>query len=71
MTPLVEAAGGCSVKEKKSVSVTRVSEKHGLVYLVMLVLNLKPGENQQQRITSKATEKENQDGGMTQQEIYD
>ena len=57
MIPLAEAAGGFSVKEKKFVPVTQVSEKHGLVYLAMLVLNLKPGGNQQ-RMTSKATEKE-------------
>lgn len=44
MIPLAEAAGGFSVKEERFVLVTQVSEKHGLVYLAMLVLNLKPGE---------------------------
>ena len=43
MTPPAEMPR-CSVDEKKSNAATQVSEKHGLVFPAVLVLNLKPRE---------------------------
>jgi hypothetical protein len=42
---MVSPAEAFSVKERKPGPVIQVSEKHGLVFLAMLVLNLKPGKN--------------------------